>query len=85
MENKALNTAYKNPALPVSDRVENLLSQMTIEEKVAQLCGNGVMAGKFHDIAQEIPNGCGHITVLLLGESVQRLVQNPLRKFSGIW
>ena len=52
MENKALNTAYKNPALPVSDRVENLLSQMTIEEKVAQLCGNGVMAGKFHDIAQ---------------------------------
>ena len=70
MENKALNTAYKNPALPVSDRVENLLSQMTIEEKVAQLCGNGVMAGKFHDIAQEIPNGCGHINgSFLLGES----------------
>jgi len=31
--------AYKNPKLAVSARVSNLLSRMTIEEKVAQLMG----------------------------------------------
>lgn len=29
--------SYKNPSLPVEERVEDLLSRMTIEEKVAQL------------------------------------------------
>lgn len=32
--------AYKNPELPISERVEDLLSRMTLEEKVAQLCGD---------------------------------------------
>ncbi len=31
---------YKDPALPVDERVEDLLSRMTLEEKAAQLCGN---------------------------------------------
>ena len=31
--------AYKNPDLAVSTRVSDLLSRMTIEEKVAQLMG----------------------------------------------
>lgn len=29
---------YTDPALPVSERVSNLMSQMTLEEKVAQMC-----------------------------------------------
>jgi len=31
------STDYKNPKLPIDQRVENLLSQMTLEEKIAQL------------------------------------------------
>ena len=31
---------YKDPALPVDERVEDQLSRMTLEEKAAQLCGN---------------------------------------------
>lgn len=31
---------YKNPALPIAERVEDLLSRMTLEEKAAQLCGD---------------------------------------------
>ena len=34
-----LEQKYKNANLPVDERIENLLSQMTIEEKVAQLKG----------------------------------------------
>lgn len=30
--------SYTNPALPVSERVSNLMAQMTLEEKVAQMC-----------------------------------------------
>jgi beta-glucosidase len=29
--------AYKNPDLPVEDRVEDLLSQMTLDEKIGQM------------------------------------------------
>ena len=31
---------YKDPSKPVAQRVEDLLSKMTLEEKAAQLCGN---------------------------------------------
>ena len=30
---------YKDPSIPIAERVEDLLHQMTLEEKVAQLCG----------------------------------------------
>src|SRR5260370_26479580 len=29
--------SYKNPDLPIEDRVENLLSQMTLAEKIGQI------------------------------------------------
>ena len=31
---------YKDPSRPVSERIEDLLSRMTLEEKCAQLCGD---------------------------------------------
>lgn len=33
------NAKYKDPKLPIAERVQDLLSKMTLEEKVAQLCG----------------------------------------------
>ncbi|MBN1999420.1 hypothetical protein JW935_17815 [candidate division KSB1 bacterium] len=30
-------SAYKNPALPVNDRINDLLSRMTLEEKIGQM------------------------------------------------
>jgi len=60
---------YWDPALPVEERVEDLLGRMTLEEKLAQLTGNGVMAGEFRDIHAELPHGCGHINgTFLKGE-----------------
>jgi hypothetical protein len=29
--------AYKNPTLPINDRVKDLLGRMTLEEKIAQM------------------------------------------------
>ena len=59
---------YKNPALPIEERVEDLLSRMTLEEKVAQLCGNlspsFIVDGKvdMESLRKNFPNGHGRFT-----------------------
>lgn len=59
---------YKDPKQPVEKRVEDLLSRMTLEEKVAQLCGD--LAGSFivdgkvsvDSLREKFPNGHGRFT-----------------------
>ena len=59
---------YKDPSLTVEERVEDLLSRMTLEEKVAQLCGNLIpcvmVNGKVsRDALRKLfPNGHGRFT-----------------------
>ncbi len=59
---------YKNPDLPIEERVEDLLSRMTLEEKIAQLCGNLPMSffnnGKVDRklLKEKFPNGHGRFT-----------------------
>ena len=36
---------YRNPKLPIPDRVADLLKRMTLEEKVDQLAGGNPIAG----------------------------------------
>lgn len=59
---------YKDSTKSVPERVEDLLSKMTLEEKAAQLCGN-LAAAFMHDGAVDhdmlkgtFPNGIGRIT-----------------------
>ena len=60
--------AYKNPKLSIDERVEDLLSRMTLEEKVAQLCGNlspsFLVDGKvdMEALRKNFPNGHGRFT-----------------------
>ncbi|TAG51815.1 MAG: beta-glucosidase [Cytophagales bacterium] len=37
-----LAQSYKNPALPIQKRIDDLISKMTLEEKVGQLSGDGL-------------------------------------------
>lgn len=59
---------YKNPALPVADRIADLLSQMTLDEKIAQLgClwSTALVSGGEFDpafAAAQMPHGIGQIT-----------------------
>lgn len=59
---------YKDSTKTVAERVEDLLSKMTLEEKAAQLCGN-LPASFMHDgkvdaemLKETFPNGIGRIT-----------------------
>ena len=68
--------AWNDPALPVNDRVEALITAMTLEEKTAQLSGvwvgaaadGGDVAPYQHDMEEPIdldallPNGIGQLT-----------------------
>ena len=51
--------AYRNPALPVEQRVADLLSRMTLEEKVAQLQGNWQNPSSRQDASQTFLNEKG--------------------------
>lgn len=59
---------YKDPTRPVAERVEDLLSKMTLEEKAAQLCGNlaasFIIDGKIDKQAlrDKFPHGHGRFT-----------------------
>ena len=59
---------YKDHSRPVAERVEDLLSRMTLEEKAAQLCGDlpasVLTEGKVDEkkLAEKFPNGHGRIT-----------------------
>lgn len=59
---------YKDPKQSIPDRVEDLLSRMTLEEKAAQLCGD--LAGSFivdgkvslEKLREKFPDGHGRFT-----------------------
>ncbi len=59
---------YRDPSAPVAERVEDLLGRMTLEEKVAQLCGNlpfsVVRGGRASRelLKKSFPDGLGRIT-----------------------
>lgn len=59
---------YRDPNRPIEARVEDLLSRMTLEEKVAQLCGDlpasFIENGEFNKnlLKEKFPHGLGRIT-----------------------
>jgi beta-glucosidase len=64
----AINPVYKNPRAPLEARVEDLLSRMTLEEKVAQMQSIWEAKSEVFDaklefdpkkMAQKFPNGIG--------------------------
>ncbi len=68
---------YKDSSLPIDQRVEDLLSRMTLEEKVAQLCGIMPMAfwgpGGINEarLQATLPHGIGQISGIGMFGSTQ--------------
>jgi len=70
-EKPAADAAYRNPALPVDARVEDLLKRMTLEEKVAQMIGIWEAKGDIQNAAGDFdpakattafPHGLGQVS-----------------------
>jgi beta-glucosidase len=82
---------YKDSSQPVAKRVADLLSRMTMEEKVAQLCSdlpvNFVVNGrvKLEEVRQKFQAGLGRITQystlgLISAEAIARIT-NEIQRF----
>ncbi|MCX7681717.1 MAG: glycoside hydrolase family 3 C-terminal domain-containing protein [Anaerolineae bacterium] len=82
---------YKDPSLPLEERVEDLLGQMTLEEKVAQLCGimpvafwgpGGVNEARMRTL---IPDGIGQISGIAMmgGIQIKRIAEgiNQIQRY----
>ena len=84
MPDAPTSTRYRDPALPIDDRVDDLLAQMTLDEKLAQIGslwayqfieGGAFSAGNAQDL---VPDGIGQVTRVggssnLLPEDAARL------------
>ncbi|WP_134698605.1 hypothetical protein [Ammoniphilus sp. YIM 78166] len=66
---KTIEFPYQNSYLPVEERIDDLLSRMTLEEKIAQL-GCVMWNPHLTDNRQElaIRNGIGQISAILFGK-----------------
>lgn len=68
MQTPSMQLAYRNPSLPIDERVADLLGRMTLEEKVAQLHGANVRAAIVEDkfdptLARQLfPHGFSYIS-----------------------
>ncbi len=72
--------AYRNPALSVEERVADLLSRMTLEEKVGQLMMLDARADDLSFITTRQPGSLLHI----LGEKIDRAMQLAAQTRLGI-
>jgi beta-glucosidase len=81
---------FKNPALPVDERVIDLINQMTLEEKIAQLMG--LWNGGVEDFKDEVfsdplkmkeifGNGCHSIHPASLGIKETVEIRNKIQKY----
>jgi beta-glucosidase len=73
------NPPYRNPLLAVEKRVDDLLSRMTLTQKIAQLNCTMSMAGQFDKMEMQLANGIGEIAIMLGGPTAvdtARLVES---------
>jgi Beta-glucosidase-related glycosidases len=61
------NAPYKNPRLTTEERVNDLISRMTLEQKIAQLNCVLSIGGSIDNMEQQLSNGMGGIAVMLGG------------------
>lgn len=89
-DNSLKNAPYKNPDLPVEKRLKDLLSHMTIDEKVAQLMG--LWNGGIEDFTEEFlsnkdkmketfGNGCHSIHPAPFGIKETVELRNRIQKY----
>lgn len=71
--NTTMNTTmnYQNPQLSSSERAADLLSRMSLEEKIAQMqCAMGE-----HNLSEKFPHGVGEISMLMDGSTKEEIAE----------
>lgn len=74
---------YKNPDLPVEERLEDLLGRMTFEQKIDQITCLVTIAEEIPDFKDYIPNGIGNVGAFTVSDRVESIAEYTyqLQKF----
>lgn len=74
---------YKNPDLPVEERLEDLLGQMSFEEKIDQITCLVTITEEVPDFKEYIPNGIGNVGAFTVSDNVEGIAEytRRLQKF----
>lgn len=57
---------YLNPALPPDERAEDLLGKLSLDEKMAQVCGMWLFPGKEEEMRKAARHGIGQVSTLFM-------------------
>lgn len=66
---------YKDPALPVEERVADLMDRMTFEQKIDQLTCLVTITEDIPDFREYIPNGIGNVGAFTTADKVEKIAE----------
>lgn len=66
---------YKNPVLPVQERVDDLMSRMSFEQKIDQITCLVTITDAIPDFKEYIPNGIGNVGAFTIAESADAVAE----------
>ncbi len=74
---------YKNPVLSAEERTEDLLSRMTLEQKIDQLTCLVTIESEIPDFQKYVPDGIGHVGAFTTASCVEKIAEYvySLQKF----
>lgn len=70
---------YKNPDLPVEERLEDLLGRMTFEQKIDQITCLVTITEDIPDFKDYIPNGIGNVGAFTVSGHVESIAEYTYR------
>lgn len=70
---------YKNPDLPVEERLEDLLGRMSFEQKIDQITCLVTITDGIPDFKDYIPNGIGNVGAFTVSDNVESIAEYTYR------
>lgn len=70
---------YKDSTLPVEQRVEDLMSRMTLEQKIDQITCLVTISDDIPDFKDYVPNGIGNVGAFTVAENVEMIAEYVMR------
>lgn len=70
---------YKNPDLPVEERLEDLLGRMTFEQKIDQITCLVTITEDIPDFKDYIPDGIGNVGAFTVADRVENIAEYTYR------
>lgn len=76
---KVQNAAYQNPALPIEARIDDLMSRLSLRQKIDQICCLFTSGEGIPDFGALIPDGIGNVGAMSIADSTASIAEYVYR------